>query len=70
MDKPSFLLGPFLKTDFILFFFSSHTHGMQKFPGQGSNLCHSCDLSHNARSLTSEAAQKLLFFVLLISESS
>ena len=30
-------------------FIFGHTHGMQKLPGPGWNLCHSCD---NARSLT------------------
>ena len=28
-----------------LFVYLSHTHGMQKFPGWGSNLCHSSDPS-------------------------
>ena len=39
---------------FILFIFI-HVYGMQKFPGQGLNLCHSSDLNHssdNAKSLT------------------
>ena len=38
----------------IYFFFFGCTCSMQKFPGQGSNLCHSSDSSHcsdNARSL-------------------
>lgn len=35
----------FFKSFFFLSFFG-HTHGRQKFLGQGSNLCHSSDLSH------------------------
>ena len=37
------------------FFFSSHTHNIQKFPGQGSNPSWSCELRHscgNTGSLT------------------
>ena len=30
----------------IKIFFFGHTHGMQKFPGQGLNLSHSRNLSH------------------------
>lgn len=33
----------------IFFFFFGHVHSMQRFLGQGSNVCHSRD---NARSLT------------------
>ena len=38
-----------------IYLFFGHTHGMQKFLGQGSNLGHSCNQCHssdNARSLT------------------
>ena len=41
---------------FVFFFFFSCTHGMQKFPGQGSDLYHSSD---NARSLTDCATREL-----------
>ena len=40
---------------FFFFFFFGHICGMWKFPGQGSNPCHSSNPSHcseNARSLT------------------
>ena len=43
-------------------FFFGHIHGMQKFPGQGSNLCYSSDPSHssdNARSLTHYTTREL-----------
>ena len=39
----------------VLFLFFGCTHGIRKFPSQGSNLSCSCDLCHsctNARSLT------------------
>ena len=41
--------------------FFGYTQGMQKFLGQGSNLCHSSDLSHssdNAGSLTHEVIKE------------
>ena len=46
--------------DFIYFVYTistllGHTHGMQRLPGQGSNLCHRNNQSHssdNAGSLT------------------
>lgn len=44
------------------FFFFCHTHSMWKFPGQGSNPCHSSDLNHisdNAESLTHWATREL-----------
>ena len=43
-----------VKTRYYSFVFGC-THSMQKFPGQGSNQCHSSDLSHgsdHSRSLT------------------
>ena len=33
--------------NFFFFFFFGRTHGMWKFPGQGSNLRCSCDLYHS-----------------------
>ena len=30
------------------FFVSGHAHGMQMFPGQGLNPCHSSNQSHNS----------------------
>ena len=41
-------------------------HSMQKFPGQVSNLCHSCNPSHsnNARSLTCRATKEFTEFQL------
>ena len=41
----------------LLFFFSGCASGMQKFPGQGSNLCHSSD---NDRSLIHCAVKEFL----------
>ena len=35
-------------TDFFFFFFFGGAPSMQKFPGQGSNPCHSSDLSHSS----------------------
>lgn len=32
---------------FLSFFLFGHTHGIRKFPGQGSNPSHSCDLRHS-----------------------
>ena len=49
---------------FFFFFFFGCTHGMYKLPGQGSNPCHSRDLSqysHHVRSLTCCTTRKLLF---------
>ena len=51
------------KFDFIFFFLFGHAFCMQKFLGQGSNLCHSIDLSHctdKLGSLTSCTSRKLL----------
>ena len=48
--------------DLFFFFFFGHTHGIWKFPGQGSNpslhfnLCHGCG---NARSLTHCAGPRI-----------
>ena len=50
---------------FYLFIYFGHTDGMRKFPGQGSNPCHSCNLSHsygNARSLTHCAIREIPIF--------
>ena len=44
------------------FFFFDYTHDMRKFPGQGSNLHNSSDLSHssdNPGSLTCSATREL-----------
>ena len=41
----------------VIELFFGCTHSMQKFPGQGSDSCHSSNLSHgsnNARSLTAK----------------
>ena len=46
----------------FLFFFFGCSHSMWKFSGQGSNLCHSSDLSScydNARSLACCATREL-----------
>ena len=43
-------------SSFFFFFFSPHTHSMQQFPGQESNLSHSGD---NAGSLTCQATREL-----------
>ena len=43
--------------------FFGHIHGMQKFPGQGSNPHHSSDPSHssdNTGSLTHQSTRELL----------
>ena len=37
----------FLCRLFILEWGGCYTHSIWKFPGQGSNLCHSCNLSHS-----------------------
>ena len=51
----------------FFFFFFGYAHGMQKFPGQGSNSSYSID---NARSLTCWAIRELLFyFNFFVSES-
>ena len=53
----------FFKCSGFFFFFSGCAYGTWKFLGQGSNLCHSSDLSRcsdNARSLTQYATRKLL----------
>ena len=43
----------FFLFSFLFFCVCVCAHGMQKFPGQGSNPLHSCNQSHNnARSLT------------------
>lgn len=42
-------------TSLSALFFSGRTYNKQKFPNQGLNTCHCCDLSHsrdNTRSLT------------------
>lgn len=40
--------------DFLfLFLFYDCTHGIQKFPGQGLNLSHSCDLYHSCGNIRS-----------------
>lgn len=36
-----------LKKKVLFFFFFSHANGICKFPGQGKNLSHSCDLCHS-----------------------
>ena len=51
------------KCFFFLFLGGGHAYGMWKFPGQGSNLSHSCDPSHssdNARLLRHWATRELL----------
>ena len=48
---------------FYCWFISGHSHDMQKFLGQGSNPCHSRDLSHgtdNTRSFMGWATGELL----------
>ena len=52
---------PFLNSYGIMtsFFFSSHAHGMWKFPGQGSNLSHSCDPSYSSDNTGSLVARLL-----------
>ena len=50
------------------FFFFGHAHGMQKFPGQGSNLHHSSSHSHssdNARALTRCTTRELRGLLLI-----
>ena len=52
---------PLLLTSCLFFFFFATT-GMWKFPGQGSNLCRSCNLCHscgNNKSLTCCAIREL-----------
>ena len=47
------------------FLFFGCAHGMWKFPGQGSNLYHTCNHSYssnNTRSLTHRATSELLVF--------
>ena len=53
----------FYKSSVIYLFFFGHAHSIQKFPVQGSNLCHSNHPScciDNARSLTHCATRELL----------
>ena len=47
---------PMLLAGRYFFYFSGHTHGMQKFQGQGSKPCHSSD---NSGSLTLWATREL-----------
>ena len=54
-EKFSTIIFPNLFLAHISFFFFQHTHSIWKFPGQGSNPSHSCNLCHscdNNRSLT------------------
>ena len=49
------LFLPVFGSVYWYFFFFGHDHSMYEFPGEGSNMSHSSDLSHgndNARSLT------------------
>ena len=71
--NPSFLLLEYFLFDFCIFVFCccffGRTLGMRKFPGWGSNLCCSSDLSHNSdntRSLTHWATREHPIFVILI----
>ena len=64
----------------LFFFFFGQAGGMQRFPGQGSNPCHSHGLSHssdNTRSLTTRSPGNSqlffsvqFFFLSLLSRSS
>ena len=51
VTKKSFfpVMRTFIVYSLLNFFFFGHTHDMQKFPGQGSNLCHN---SGNTKSFT------------------
>ena len=53
-----FFLSSSSSAFFFSFFGGAHTPSMRKFPGQGSNLCHSRD---NARTLTRCATRELPF---------
>ena len=45
-----FLIFKIKKNDHWFFFFNDHNSGMWKFPGQGLNLSHNCDLEGNTGS--------------------
>ena len=69
-DSLFYLKNTFLWAFFVVCF--GHSCGMWKFPGQGSNPCHSSDpglCTDNARSLIYYAIRELPFLILSIFKS-
>ena len=58
------IVSHFLFLSLSLFFFFGHTHGMWKFPGQGSNPQHGSDPNHRYEILNLLHHQRIPFFSL------